>query len=72
MQQKRILFFPVAVVYVYKAASKQSANKARGKYAKFTPKQQVEVAKYASMHGIAAAQRRFSKEFDTELKENTV
>ena len=38
---------------------KQSAK--RGSYAKFTPEQQAEVAKVASMHGITAAQRRFRR-----------
>ena len=55
---------------VRSVATKQSAK--RGSYAKFTPEQQAEVAKYASMHGITAAQRRFSKEFETDLKESTV
>ena len=51
-------------------STKQSVK--RGSYAKFTPKQQAEVAKYASMHGITAAQCRYSKEFGTDLKESTV
>ena len=40
---------------VRSAATKSSAK--RGSYAKFTPEQQAEVAKYASMHGITAAQQ---------------
>ena len=44
----------------------------RGSYAKFTPEQQAEAAKYASMHGITAVKCRFSKEFGTDLKESTV
>ena len=51
-------------------ALKQSAK--RGKYTKFTPEQQAKVAKYTAMHRNIAVQHRFSKEFDTELKENTI
>ena len=40
---------------VRSAATKPSAK--RGSYAKFTPEEQAEVAKYASMHGITAAQQ---------------
>ena len=54
---------------VRSVATKQLVK--RGSYGKFTPEQQAEVAKYASMHGITAAQRRFSKEFD-DLKESMV
>lgn len=37
-----------------------------------TPEQQAEIGKYASMHGNAAALRRFSKELGTDLKEGSV
>ena len=43
---------------VRSAATKQSAK--RGSYAKFTPEQQAEVAKYASMHGmVVTSHQRF-------------
>ena len=43
---------------VRSAATKESAK--RGSYAKFTPKQQAEVAKYASMHGmVVTSHHRF-------------
>ena len=43
---------------VRSAATKQSAK--RGSYAKFTPEQQAEVAKYASMHGmVVTSHHRF-------------
>ena len=52
---------------VRSVATKQSAK--RRSYAKFTPEQQAEVAKYASMHGMLHS---FSKEFETDLKDITV
>ena len=43
---------------VRSAATKESAK--RGSYAKFTPEQQAEVAKYASMHGmVVTSHHRF-------------
>ena len=45
--------------------------KPRGKYSKLTSKQQAQIGKYASMHGNAAALRRFSKELDFDLKESS-
>ena len=45
---------------VRSAATKQSAK--RGSYAKFTPEQQAEVAKYASMHGmVVTSHHRFHR-----------
>ena len=52
------------------ATSKQSAK--RGRYAKFTPEQQAEVARYALMYGNIAAQRRFSRKLGTDIKESTI
>ena len=47
-------------------------SKSRGKYSKFTPEQQANIAGYAVMYGIVAAVRRFSGESDAELKESTI
>ena len=43
-----------------------------GKYSKFTPEQQANIAGYAVIHGITAAVRRFSGESDAGLKESTI
>ena len=70
-----IQYCPATISDVNKAvmdASKTQRSKPRGKYAKLTPEQQAEIGKYASMHGNAAAIRRFSKELDTDLKEGSV
>ena len=63
-------------------ASIQEANKAvrdapkrsksRGKYSKYKPEQQAQVAKYAVEFGIQAAVRRFSKDFGVDLKGSTI
>ena len=53
-------------------SSKAQRSKPRGKYSKLTPEQQAQIGKYASMHGNAAALRRFSKELDIDLKESSV
>ena len=52
------------------ATSKQSAK--RGRYAKFTPEQQAEVARYVLMYGNIALQRRFSRKLGTDIKESTI
>ena len=54
-----------------KAAASKPFGK-RGKYAKFTPDQQAELARYATMHGNIAAQRHFSRKLNTDLKESTI
>jgi len=45
--------------------------KKRGQYLSFTA-EKTKVAKYGSSNGFAAAVKRFSKEFEKDLKENTV
>ena len=66
---------PATISDVNKAvmdSSKAQRSKPRGKYSKLTPEQQAQIGKYASMHGNAAALRRFSKELDIDLKESSV
>ena len=46
--------------------------KLRGSYTKFTPAQQAEIAKYASLRGNKAAIRHFAKVLGTEIKESSV
>ena len=47
-------------------------SKSRGKYSKYKPEQQAQVAKYAVEFGIQAAVRRFSKDFGVDLKKSTI
>ena len=46
--------------------------KKQGQYLLFTAEEKMKVAKYGSSNGVAAAVKRFSKEFEKDLKENTV
>jgi len=44
----------------------------RGRYLFFTAEEKAKVARYGSSHGVLAAVKRFSREFEKDLKENTV
>ena len=50
----------------------EATLKKRGRYLSFTAEQKAQVAKCGSTNGVRAAVKRFSKEFEKELKENTV
>ena len=50
-----------------KSCAGSSAVKPRGMYAKFTPKEQAAIAKYALLHGNKAAIRRFLKQLGKEI-----
>ena len=54
------------------SAVRSVTTKQPAKRGKFTPQQQAKVAQYASMHGIAAAKRRFSKGLHADLMESTI
>ena len=47
-------------------------SKRRGSYSKFSPEQQAEIGKYASLNGNQAAIRHFSKQLGIELKVTSV
>ena len=57
---------------VKQSTQNDSTKHNRGTYLKFTPTQQAPAAKYAIKNGNQAAIRRYSKEFCTEIKQNTL
>jgi transposase-like protein len=65
---------PIVLAEVNKGVKSATATlkKKRGSYLSFTPEEKARVAQYGSVHGVQPVLRRFSEEFDRELKENTV
>lgn len=54
------------------AISEEKKNRHRGKYLIYTPKVRLEIAKYATNHGIASAARVFSHRLKKKVSESTV
>ena len=44
----------------------------RGPYARYSPEERFAMAKYASLHGLAAASRHFSEKFGSNVNYTTV
>ena len=59
---------PAAIKDAIEAVRSVTQSKPRGKYAKFTPEQQVAIGKYASLDSNQAAIRHFSKKLGVEMR----
>ena len=59
---------PAAIKDAKEAVRSATWSKPRGKYATFTPEQQVAIGEYASLHGNQADIRHFSKKLGVEMK----